>query len=73
MTDGKICKFFLGKMENIEGKGEYGGNQHFLFPKCFLPFPELNISLSVKFILSSADALNLDQLTILSFGNELTL
>ena len=25
--------------ENIEGKGENGGNQHFLlFPQCFLPF-----------------------------------
>ena len=27
--------------ENIEGKGEDAGNQHFLlFPQCFLPFPE---------------------------------
>ena len=27
--------------ENIMGKGENAGNQHFLlFPKCFLPFPE---------------------------------
>ena len=26
--------------ENILGKGENAGNQHFLlFPKCFLPFP----------------------------------
>ena len=26
--------------ENIMGKGENAGNQHFLFfPQCFLPFP----------------------------------
>ena len=27
--------------ENIVGKGENAGNQHFpLFPQCFIPFPE---------------------------------
>ena len=27
--------------ENIVGKGENAGNQHFLlFPQCFLPFPK---------------------------------
>ena len=27
--------------ENIAGKGENAGNQHFLlFPQCFLPFPK---------------------------------
>ena len=27
--------------QNILGKGENAGNQHFLlFPKCFLPFPK---------------------------------
>ena len=27
--------------ENIEGKGENAGNQHFLlFPQCLLPFPK---------------------------------
>ena len=33
----------LGKttLENIVGKGENAGNQHFLlFPQCFLPFPK---------------------------------
>ena len=33
----------LGKkpFENIVGKGENAGNQHFpLFPQCFLPFPK---------------------------------
>ena len=29
-------KFVLGRVENIVGKGENAGNQHFLlFPKCF--------------------------------------
>ena len=28
-------------LENIVGKGENAGNQHFLlFPQCFLPFPK---------------------------------
>ena len=29
-------KFFLGRIENIVGKGENAGYQHFLlFPECF--------------------------------------
>ena len=29
-------KFVLGRVENIVGKGENAGNQHFLlFPQCF--------------------------------------
>ena len=29
--------------ENIVGKGENDGNQHFfLFPQCYLPFPKQN-------------------------------
>ena len=29
-------KFILGRVENIEGKGEIAGNQYFLlFPQCF--------------------------------------
>ena len=80
--------------ENIEGKGENAGDQHFLlFPQCFQPFqrqiivlstfspfstkfstlPKLNFNFSFTFILSSANALNLDQSVILSFGKELTL
>ena len=48
--------------ENIEGKGENAGNQHFiLFPQCFLPSPKTNFDLSLTFILSSGDAFNLDQ------------
>ena len=45
-------------LENIVGKGENAGNQHFLLlPPCFLP---LSKQISVTFILSSANALNLD-------------
>ena len=57
--------------ENIVGKGENAGNQHFLlFPQCFLPFPKQVSFFSVTFILSSANAFNLDQSKILSFGKE---
>ena len=32
----KILNFVLGRVENILGKGENTGNQHFLlFPRCF--------------------------------------
>ena len=42
--------------ENIVGKGENTGNQHFLiFPGCFLLFP--SFSTSVTFILWSAKPL----------------
>ena len=37
-------KFVLGRIENIVGKGENAGYQHFLlFPQCFqkLSFPEV--------------------------------
>ena len=45
-------------------------NQHFLlFPQWFLPFPKQKFS--VTFILSPANAFNLDQSKILSFGKEL--
>ena len=54
-------------------KGENaGGNQHFLlFPPCFIPFPKINFNFSVTSMLSSANAFNLDQSIILSFGKEL--
>ena len=55
--------------ENIVEKGENAGNQHFLlFPQCFLPFPNY---FSFTSILSSANAFNLDQSKILSYGNGL--
>ena len=72
--------------ENIAGKGENAGNQHFLlFPQCIQPFPNqvsifqlhlfcrlqiLSISKQSK-ILSSTEELNLDGFTILSDGKKL--
>ena len=59
--------------ENIVGKGENTGNQHFLlFPHCLLPFPNTNFNFSVTSILSRANAFNLDQYIILLFGKELS-
>ena len=38
-------KFVLGKVENIVGKGENAGYQHFLlFPQCF---PKLKLKLGI--------------------------
>ena len=62
--------------ENIEGKGENAGNQHFLlfaFPTMFPTHPITNLYFSITFNLSSANAFNLDQSKILLFGTELTL
>ena len=57
--------------ENIVGKGENAGNQHFLlFPQCFLPY-HIEIIISATFIVSSANTLNLDQSKILPFGKGL--
>ena len=59
-------------LENIVEKGENAGYQHFLlFPQCFLRFPKQNFNFSVPLLLSSANALNLDQAKNLSFGKEL--
>ena len=56
--------------ENIAGKGENAGKQHFLlFPKYFFPF-QRQISVFKSLILS-ANAFNLDRSEILSFGKEL--
>ena len=55
-------------LENIVGKGENAGNQHFLlFPQCFLPFLKQS-SVSESHLLSSANAFNLDKSKILLFG-----
>ena len=36
MNVNERLKFGLGRVENIVGKGENAGNQHFLlFPQCF--------------------------------------
>ena len=58
--------------KNIVEKGENAGNQHFLlFPQCFLPVPK-QISIFQSFILSSANAFNLDPFLNLLFGKGLT-
>ena len=58
--------------ENIVGKGENAGDQHFLlFQQCFLPVQKTNFNFSVRSILSSANAFNLDSSKILLFGKEL--
>ena len=33
-----------GHFENFLGKGENADNQHFLLPKCFLPFLKQNLN-----------------------------
>ena len=59
--------------ENIVGKGENAGNQHFLlFPQCFLPYQREKSLFQTTFILSSANAFNLDQSKIVPFGKGLT-
>ena len=58
--------------ENIVGKGENAGNQHFLlFSQYFLLLSKSEIIILTTFDLSSAKAFNLDQAEILSFGKEL--
>ena len=57
--------------ENIVGKGENAGNQHFLlFPKCFSILPKTNFIFFfwITFILSTAYPFNLVLCKILSFG-----
>ena len=55
--------------ENIVGKGENAGNQHFLlFPQCFLPCPTSDFNVRITLILLSANLFNLDWSKILSFG-----
>ena len=56
--------------ENIMGKEENAGNRHFLhFPQCFLPFPQQISTFQSNLFLWSANAFDLDQSKILSFGN----
>ena len=59
--------------ENNVGKGENAVYQHFLlFPQCFLPVTKQVSKSPVIFILSSANASNLDPSKILSFGKDLS-
>ena len=56
--------------ENIVGKGENAGNQHFIFfPQSFLLM--IIFTLWVTFILPSANGFNLDQSKIMLLGKEL--
>ena len=55
--------------QNIVGKGENAGNQHFLFfPTIFSTLSKTEIIIYVTFILSSANALNLDKVTFCLLG-----
>ena len=59
--------------ENIVGKGENAGNRHFLlFPQCFQHYHRQKVIFLSTFMLSSANAFNLDQPKILWVGKELT-
>ena len=56
-----VMTLYKNPFENILGKGENAGNQHFLFfQQCFLAFPKEISIILVTFILSSADVFNLD-------------
>ena len=58
-------------IENIVGKGEYAGKQHFyLYPQCFLPYQRQIIIWSTYKLLSS-DAFSLDKCKMLSFDQTL--
>ena len=60
--------------ENIVGKGENAGIQHFLpFSPCFLIFQRHFQINFVTYMIPSANAFDLDYSKILSFGKELTL
>ena len=61
----------LGKkfFENIVGKGENAGNQHFpVFPQCFLPYQRKDCTILTTVKLSCANAFNKDKANILSSG-----
>ena len=59
--------------ENIEGNGENAGNQNFFpFPSVFYPSQDkFSFFSHINFILSSANAFNLDQSKNLLFGKKL--
>ena len=57
--------------KNTAGKGENSGNKQFLLFPAFSTLSRREIIILTKSILSSANASNLDQVKILSFGKEL--
>ena len=59
-------------LDNILGKGENAGNQHFLlFSKCFLPFLKQNSNFESNLFFVVCKYFNLDHSKILSFGKKL--
>ena len=55
--------------ENIVGKGENAGNQHFLlFPQCVQPFPKRFLVFRPNFFCRLQNAFILDQSKLLSFA-----
>ena len=69
MTFNDPEKEALKPFENIVGKGENAGNQHFLiFPQYFLPVLQRISVRKLHLFLSSADAFNLGLSKILSFN-----
>ena len=64
-----LTSLYKKPFENIVGKRENAGNQHFLrFQQCFLRFRKQISIFSVTFILSSANAFSLEQSKYLLFG-----
>ena len=50
LNEAKMAKLFFDRVENIAGKGENAGHQHFLlFPQCFQKFTFLG-SLKVEIV-----------------------
>ena len=69
MTDFQYFKSVKEVFESIVEKGENAGNQHFLkFSTMFSTHHQTHFNFSTTFILSSANAFNLDQSIVLSFG-----
>ena len=62
------CVILMMPFEITEGKKENAGNQQSSFPTKFSTLHKRNLKFSVSFILSSANAFNLDQFKILSIG-----
>ena len=66
-----LMTLWKNPFENIVGKGENAGNQHFLlFPTMFSTLSFREIIILAKFKLPSGNTFNLGQFKILSFGRE---
>ena len=61
-------------IQNILGKEENAGNQHFLlFPQCFLLYQRKEIIISAALNLSPANAFNFVKAKFVWFGKELNI